>query len=99
MERDRRTQVRWGLADFRRRFGREPESIWLPETACNDEVLGLLIDEGLKFVVLAPGRAKRIRKLIDIPSCKQKFGKLVVQTADWQNAGEIDTSVAYRYFH
>ena len=46
-ERDRRTQVRWGLADFRHRFEREPESIWLPETACNDEVLGLLIDEGL----------------------------------------------------
>ena len=32
-ERDRLTQVRWGLADFRHRFGREPESMWLPETA------------------------------------------------------------------
>ena len=48
-ERDRSTQVRWGLADFRYRFGREPESMWLPETACNDDVLGLVIDEGLRF--------------------------------------------------
>ena len=34
-ERDRRTQVRWGLADFRHRFGREAEALWLPETAAN----------------------------------------------------------------
>ncbi|MGH9929282.1 MAG: DUF3536 domain-containing protein [Pyrinomonadaceae bacterium] len=61
-ERDRGTQVRWGLADFRCRFGREPESMWLPETACNDEVLDLLIDEGLRFVILAPQQAARIRK-------------------------------------
>ena len=60
-ERDRRTQVRWGVADFRHRFGREPESMWLPETACNDEVLDLLIDEGLQFVILAPQQAERIR--------------------------------------
>jgi len=100
-ERDRRTQVRWGLADFRHRFEREPESIWLPETACNDEVLGLLIDEGLKFVILAPRQAKRIRRLINIPACKQKPEKPVVQTSDWQkvNAEAIDTSLAYNYFH
>jgi alpha-amylase/alpha-mannosidase (GH57 family) len=59
--RDRRTQVRWGIADFRCRFGREPESMWLPETACNDDVLGLLIDEGLRFVILAPQQAQRVR--------------------------------------
>ncbi|HUS61319.1 MAG TPA: hypothetical protein VMY34_03920, partial [Acidimicrobiales bacterium] len=28
-ERDVRTQVRWGVADFRLRFGREPEGMWL----------------------------------------------------------------------
>src|SRR5688572_4128951 len=32
-DRDRRTQVIWGLGDFRHRFEREAESIWLPETA------------------------------------------------------------------
>jgi alpha-amylase/alpha-mannosidase (GH57 family) len=59
---DRRTQVRWGLADFRYRFRREPEAMWLPETACNDDVLGLLIEEGLRFVILAPHQAARVRK-------------------------------------
>ena len=34
-DRDKRTQVRWGIADFRRRFGREPEGIWLAETAAD----------------------------------------------------------------
>ena len=45
-ERDRRTQIRWGLADFRRRYRREAESLWLPETACDDATLGALIEEG-----------------------------------------------------
>jgi len=31
--RDKRTQVLWGIADFRHRFGRKPEGMWLPETA------------------------------------------------------------------
>src|SRR5262252_9938371 len=52
--RDRVTQVRWGMADFRRRFGREPEALWMPETACNDATLGTLIDEGLKYAILSP---------------------------------------------
>jgi alpha-amylase/alpha-mannosidase (GH57 family) len=29
-ERDRRTQIRWGLVDFERRFGRRAEAMWLP---------------------------------------------------------------------
>ena len=42
-ERDRRTQIRWGIEDFRFRFKRDPESLWLPETACDDATLGALI--------------------------------------------------------
>ena len=57
-ERDVRTQVRWGIADFRRRFGREPEGMWLPETAVNDDVLGVLADEGIAFTILAPHQAE-----------------------------------------
>jgi len=57
-ERDRLTQVIWGLADFRFRFGRDAESIWLPETAANDQVLALLIEQGMRFVILAPNQAK-----------------------------------------
>src|SRR5256714_5243693 len=57
---DLRTHIRWGLADFRHRFGREAESLWLPETACNDAVMDALIDEGLRFVILAPHQAAHV---------------------------------------
>ncbi|MGH9274216.1 MAG: DUF3536 domain-containing protein, partial [Acidimicrobiales bacterium] len=55
-ERDLRTQVRWGIADFRHRFGRAPEGMWLPETAVSDDVLAVLAEEGIRFTILAPGQ-------------------------------------------
>jgi alpha-amylase/alpha-mannosidase (GH57 family) len=55
--RDMRTQVRWGLADFRYRFGRDPEGMWLPETATNESVLEVMIEEGVAFTILAPNQA------------------------------------------
>ena len=57
-ERDRLTQIVWGLADFRFRFKRETEALWLPETAANDDVLALLIEQGMRYVILAPNQAK-----------------------------------------
>ena len=57
-ERDRLTQVVWGLADFRFRFDRDAEALWLPETAANDAVLSLLIEQGMRYVILAPNQAK-----------------------------------------
>ncbi len=85
-ERDRRTHVRWGLADFRRRFNRVAESIWLPETACNDDVLNLLIDEEVRYVILAPPQAARVRSTAD-----SEWGAV--------SEGKLDTSVPYRYPH
>ena len=52
--RDKVTEVRWGIADFRRRFAREPEGMWLPETAVDEETLEVLAEEGIRFTVLAP---------------------------------------------
>ena len=52
--RDKVTEVRWGIADFRRRFGREPVGMWLPETAVDDETLDVLAAEGMRFTILAP---------------------------------------------
>src|SRR6478736_6557298 len=46
-QRDMRTQVRWGLADFQHRFGRRAAGLWLPETAVNDAVLAVLVEEGV----------------------------------------------------
>jgi hypothetical protein len=56
--RDKVTEVRWGILDFRRRFGRDPEGMWLPETAVDGETLEVLIAEGIRFTVLAPHQVK-----------------------------------------
>ena len=39
------SEVRWGIADFRRRFGRDPVGMWLPETAVDLETLDVLAQE------------------------------------------------------
>jgi hypothetical protein len=56
-ERDVRTQVRWGLADFEHRFGRAAAGLWLPETAVNEAVLAVLVEEGVGFTILSPHQA------------------------------------------
>jgi hypothetical protein len=52
--RDKISEVRWGIADFRKRFGREPAGMWLPETAADLETLDVLAGEGIRFTILAP---------------------------------------------
>jgi hypothetical protein len=64
--RDKHTQVIWGIYDFRKRFGREPEGMWLGETAANLETLEVLADHGIKFTILSPYQAKRFRKLDEL---------------------------------
>ncbi len=54
--RDKVTEVRWGIRDFRQRFGREPLGMWLPETAVDEETLMVLADERIRFTVLAPSQ-------------------------------------------
>ena len=58
--RDRTTEVRWGISDFRRRFAREPAGMWLPETAVDDESLDVLAAEGIAFTILAPHQVKPV---------------------------------------
>ncbi len=60
-DRDLRTQIRWGLADFRHRFGRASEGMWLPETAADLRTLQALHDEGVRFTVLSPYQCRRVR--------------------------------------
>lgn len=59
--RDRRTQVLWGVADFRHRFGRDPEGMWLPETAADTSSLEALVDAGITFTILAPDQCASTR--------------------------------------
>lgn len=80
-DRDRRTQIRWGVRDFEHRFGRRPEGMWLPETAVNTATLENLVDEGIRFTVLAPRQGGRSR---------------AVGAPDWEGEpGAIDPSRAY----
>ncbi|MCM2267270.1 MAG: DUF3536 domain-containing protein, partial [Elusimicrobiales bacterium] len=58
---DQLTQALWGIKDFERRFGFRPEAMWLPETAASDDTLRLLVDLGMKYVILSPYQADRVK--------------------------------------
>ena len=60
--RDKETQVIWGIRDFETRFGRQPEGMWLPETAVDIETLEVLADHGIEFTILAPNQARQARR-------------------------------------
>ena len=81
--RDKVTQIRWGIADFRHRFGRDPEGMWLPETAVDLETLALLAEHGIAFTILAPRQAARVRP---------------VGGGEWRDVrgGGLDSRQAYR---
>ena len=61
--RDKRTQILWGITDFASRFKRQPEGMWLPETAVDMETLDIMAEEGIGFTLLAPHQAASIRSL------------------------------------
>ena len=61
--RDKQTQVIWGVRDFEYRFKRPPEGMWLPETAVDLETLEILARQGVRFTILAPTQARRVRKI------------------------------------
>jgi alpha-amylase/alpha-mannosidase (GH57 family) len=81
--RDKETQVVWGIRDFETRFGRKPEGMWLPETAVDIATLEALAAQGIKFTILAPRQAKRVRR----------YG-----SRNWKDVsgGRVDPSRAYQ---
>ncbi len=80
---DKHTQILWGLRDFRRRFERDPEGMWLPEAAVDLETLEVLASQGIRFTVLAPNQARRAR---------------AIGGRAWRDVsgGRIDPSMPYR---
>lgn len=83
--RNRETEVIWGLRDFQHRFGRKAEAMWLPETAVDYPTLATLAAHGLKYVILSPYQARRVRPL---------------KGDDWEmvQGYTLDTTQAYRCF-
>jgi alpha-amylase/alpha-mannosidase (GH57 family) len=83
-KRDMETQIIWGMKDFEHRFGRQAEGIWFAETAVNRESLLLAARQGIKFTILAPNQARRIRPL--------------KADAEWKPAeGMLNTTMPYLY--
>jgi len=80
--RDKDTQVVWGIRDFEHRFGRKPEGMWLPETAVNLETLEALAVHDIRFTILSPHQAGRVRLIGD---------------EKWEDVsqGKIDPTMAY----
>ncbi len=60
---DKKTQIHWAIKDFEYHFKRYPEGMWLPETAVDLETLDYLAEFGIKFTILAPHQAKRVKKI------------------------------------
>jgi len=63
--RDRITQIRWGITDYKQHYGSAPEGMWLAETAADSESLELMAQHGIKFTLMAPHQCKRVRVLTD----------------------------------
>jgi len=80
--RDRYTQILWGVRDFEHHFGRRPEGMWLPEAAVDLETLEIVAELGIRFTILAPHQASRLRS---------------IGSRNWQSVtgGTIDPTRAY----
>ena len=80
--RDKHTQVAWGIEDFKHRFSRDPEGMWLPETAVDLETLDIMAGLGIRFTILSPLQAGRVR-----PSGESTWKDV--------SGGEIDPTLPY----
>lgn len=80
---DKRTQIIWGIKDFEYRFKRFPEGMWLSETAVDIETLDILSELGIKFTILAPRQAWKVRR---------------IGTGKWKDVSgsRIDPTMAYK---
>ncbi len=86
-EKDKYTQMIWGIKDFQYRFGRFPEGVWLAETAVDYDTLKVLADCEVKYTVLSPFQAQKTRFFS-------------ADENSWQDVswGNVDPGRAYRCY-
>jgi alpha-amylase/alpha-mannosidase (GH57 family) len=77
--RDKYTQLLWGIEDFKHRFGRRPEGMWLPETAVDRQSLEIMAELGIRFTILSPHQAARVRA-VDAPQWHDVSGGTIDPT-------------------
>jgi len=83
---DKKLEIAWARADFRARFGREPEGMWLAECAADTATLEELARQGILFTILSPHQAAAVAE--SGPDDRQEH---------WQpvRGGEMDISEPY----
>lgn len=84
---DKRLYVLHSIEEYEKHFGRFPEGMWLPEAAVDKKTLSVLADLGIKYVILAPRQAKRVRPVFSGEN-------------SWHNVegGTIDISKPYKMY-
>lgn len=85
-KKDKDTQIKWGMRDFEKRFGRKSEGLWLAETAIDYDTVDAMIENGVKFTILSPYQAQGIREL----GSGEKYIDVL--------GGKVDATRAYRCF-
>jgi alpha-amylase/alpha-mannosidase (GH57 family) len=96
--RDRATQIVWGIGDFEKRFKRAAEGMWLSETAVDLETLDLLATYGIRFTVLAPHQAARVRPIGD-PTWHELNGTAIDTTRAYLQRLPSGRSIALFFYH
>ena len=97
--RDRITQIRWGIADYKHHYGTMPEGMWLSETAADSETLELLAEHGVKFTLLAPHQCKRFRSLKDGDEWTETPGATVDTTRPYVMQFKSGASLAVLFYN
>lgn len=79
---DKYAQVIWGIKDFEYHFKRFPEGMWLAETGVDLKTLEVLSECGIRFVILSPYQAGKVRPM---------------KSEKWKNVsgGNVDSKRAY----
>jgi len=79
---DKNLEIAWARADFKKRFGREPEGMWLAECAADIPTLEELARQGIRFTILAPRQAAFVAD---------------INSQEWHpvHDGHVDISVPY----